>query len=357
MQTPELQPSCMNLFDEAETFISANRFYYSFFSAIPNVKELDYLDGTKVRRWITKEWTGNILYSYIHKEYIRKKKEFFYSEALFVLENRMVLVLRRTSVFVYYDPVFENESTKILLQFLPFTKKNKITQEISMVVNGMSGLTTTNIKIKKPVLDISKNYNEELSTNHKTILDFLKSKEKSGLHLFYGTPGTGKSTYIRYLLRSIRKKVIFLPPGLASGLDSPSFTSLIIENPNSVFVVEDAEELLVSRNGTRNSSLSMILNLTDGLLGECLGIQIIATFNTDLKNIDKALLRKGRLLTMYEFGKLSIEKSKSLLHSLGEYKYMVTQPMTLAEIYNIKEENFEIKNQRTPIGFLAHVGS
>ena len=357
METPQLQHSSMTLFDDANSFINTTRFYYGYFSTIPNVKELDYLDGTKIRKWLVKDWASKILYLYVHKEYVRKKKEFFYSDALFILENRMILELRRSSVLIFYDPIFEEESTKVLLQFLPFTKKNKITQEISMVINAMSGITTTNIKIRKPKLEISKHYNFDLSVTHKSVLCFLKTKEKSGLHLFYGTPGTGKSTYIRYLLRSIRKKVIFLPPGLASSLDSPSFTSLIIENPNTVFVIEDAEELLVSRNGTRNSSLSMILNLTDGLLGECLGIQIIATFNTDLKNIDKALLRKGRLLTMYEFGKLSIEKSKALLHSLGEYKYMVTQPMTLAEIYNVKEENYEVKNQRTPIGFLANVGA
>jgi SpoVK/Ycf46/Vps4 family AAA+-type ATPase len=218
----------------------------------------------------------------------------------------------------------------------------------------LAGLDTVDIKIKKPKLDINTHYNNELSSIHSSTLSYLKSNEKSGLHLFYGPPGTGKSTYIRYLLRSIRKPVIFIPPGLASNLDAPNFTSFLIKNTDTVFVIEDAEDLLVSRNGSRNASLSMILNLTDGLLGECFGIQIIATFNTDLINIDKALLRKGRLLTKYEFGKLSVEKSRSLLHSLGHYKFMVEQPMTLAEIFNIQEVGYDIKSERTPIGFLAN---
>lgn len=66
-------------------------------------------------------------------------------------------------------------------------------------------------------------------------------------------------------------------------------------------VIEDAEDLLVSRDTNHNSGISMLLNLTDGLLGQSLGIQVICTFNTHVSNIDRALLRKGRLIALYEF--------------------------------------------------------
>lgn len=99
----------------------------------------------------------------------------------------------------------------------------------------------------------------------------------------------------------------------------------------------------------------MLLNLTDGLLGESLGIQIIATFNTHLNNIDKALLRKGRLTALYEFKPLAIEKSKALLKENNVLNTDVTEPMTLADIYNTEPNNFaEVKPQRT-IGFVSGV--
>lgn len=39
-----------------------------------------------------------------------------------------------------------------------------------------------------------------------------------------------------------------------------------MSNPNSVLVIEDAEELIVSRDSQQNSNLAMILNHTDGIL-------------------------------------------------------------------------------------------
>jgi ATP-dependent 26S proteasome regulatory subunit len=79
--------------------------------------------------------------------------------------------------------------------------------------------------------------------------------------------------------------------------------------------------------------------MTDGLLSDCLNISIVATFNVDIKNIDEALLRKGRLLTQYKFDKLSTEKSKKLLKKLGHSEIEVKEPMTLADIYYYGENN------------------
>lgn len=65
---------------------------------------------------------------------------------------------------------------------------------------------------------------------------------------------------------------------MAGELDNLSIAPFLLDNRNSVLVIEDAEELISSREEVRNSNLSMLLNLTDGLLGESVGIQIIASF-------------------------------------------------------------------------------
>jgi hypothetical protein len=62
--------------------------------------------------------------------------------------------------------------------------------------------------------------------------------------------------------------------------------------------------------------------------------QIIATFNCDLTKIDPALLRKGRLIANYEFNKLDVSSAKTLSDKLDFGTEQITEPMTLADIYN-----------------------
>ena len=61
---------------------------------------------------------------------------------------------------------------------------------------------------------------------------------------------------------------------------------------------------------------------------------------------------------MYQFKELTIAKSNSLLHELGVKDYYTNRAMTLAEIYNTKEEGYQFKVERTAIGFIqpAKVG-
>ena len=70
-----------------------------------------------------------------------------------------------------------------------------------------------------------------------------------------------------------------------------------------------------------------------------------------MNNIDKALLRKGRLSALYEFKALSEIKSQELLIDLGKNNFKVTHPMTLAEIFYATQAEFEYERKPDPIGF------
>src|SRR5690606_12124712 len=125
---------------------------------------------------------------------------------------------------------------------------------------------------------------------------------------------------------------------------------LLINNPESVFVIEDAENIIMDREENGYSPVSTLLNLSDGLLSDCLNIQIICSFNTDLSKIDSALLRKGRLIAQYEFKELETEKAQHLSDKLG-FQTTIVKPMTLTDIYNQEEKVFENSKNRIPIGF------
>jgi len=95
--------------------------------------------------------------------------------------------------------------------------------------------------------------------------------------------------------------------------------------------------------------VSALLNLSDGLLSDCLNIQIICSFNTDLSKVDTALLRKGRLIAKYEFKELETTKAQTLSNKLG-YTTKIDTPMTLTDIYNQEEHNYQTERRKV-IGF------
>ena len=124
-----------------------------------------------------------------------------------------------------------------------------------------------------------------------------------------------------------------MSPGVAGNLMNPEFMDLLIDNPNAVLIIEDAENILMDRKYSSYSSVSNLLNISDGLLSDCLNVQIICTFNSDINMVDDALLRKGRLIARYEFTKLDAVKAQRLSDQLG-FTNEISRPMTIAEITN-----------------------
>ncbi|TAD97616.1 MAG: AAA family ATPase, partial [Bacteroidetes bacterium] len=164
------------------------------------------------------------------------------------------------------------------------------------------------------------------------------TQDDKGLVLLHGEPGTGKTHYIRYLTGKIDKKMIYIPSDYADKVASPQFLPLMISNPNSILIIEDAESIIESRESTgRTAAVSSLLNIADGLLSDCLNLQILCTFNTHIDNIDKALLRRGRLIANYQFNALETEKAQKLSDSLG-FTVKYDKPATLSDIYNSEDK-------------------
>ena len=114
-------------------------------------------------------------------------------------------------------------------------------------------------------------------------------------------------------------------------------------------MIEDAENIVVDREKDGSSPVSALLNISDGLLSDCLNIQIVCSFNTPLSKVDSALLRKGRLIAKYEFTELEIKKAQQLSNKLG-FTSTINSDMTLTAIYNQEDKDFA-PNNKCPIGF------
>ena len=177
----------------------------------------------------------------------------------------------------------------------------------------------------------------------------METEDKAELIFLYGEPGTGKTSLIKHLISKYKESsFVFMDGTILANTPQHKLMSYFLDNQNTIFILEDCEKALKDRNDVYsgyNNVMPILLNITDGVIADVLGIKLICTFNTSLDKIDKALLRKGRLSLKYEFKKLTKDKVANILgHS-------VDKDMSLAEIYNIEEENDFSKKIQKKIGF------
>jgi hypothetical protein len=332
-------------------YLDEMKLFYAYFGTIPSMKTVKNLRLNDLSAWIESDLGFKQKhFSWVKRLYIGWSEVGNAEIIYYILNDDMVIKLEEGNMSILFEGCNEAKADLIVEKMTPF-KVEKAGNEIHMVIASSDGLETKKVNFKKPNVVLERHYNDDLIPLHNKVVAALNEENRSGLILFHGVPGTGKSTYIRSLICGLQKNVIFMTPELAGSLGSPEISKFLIKNAESIFVIEDAEQLLVSRDSGKNSSISTLLNLTDGILGESLGIQIIATFNSNLHNIDRALLRKGRMLALYEFKPLDIHKSASLLSELGVDDVDVKSPMTLADIYNFNEQEYQVLSQRTSIGF------
>ncbi|MEM9897721.1 MAG: AAA family ATPase, partial [Bacteroidota bacterium] len=232
-----------------------------------------------------------------------------------------------------------------------FGKEQSPTFKVLSVSNG--GFHTEQVNTGNfAEVNINRHYNDDFQEVHQLVTHSLENPV-SGLILLHGEPGTGKTSYIKHLISKYPDtSFIFIQNEFVESLLKPDFVSFLLRNKDSVLVIEDAEKVIVSReHAQENSVVSTILQLTDGLFSDYLNIKILCTFNTGIEKIDKALLRKGRMIARYEFKELSEAKTTLLANKLGHD--IRNQSLTLADIYRLKEKSFQVNGRPSRIGFKA----
>lgn len=252
---------------------------------------------------------------------------------------------------IYFDMAETENVKKIVNDILKMVIFRAEKTQVYMVIQDSDGLDLRSFEINIPELDIELNYGKEWADKHDYLLGALSRDVKKGIALLHGLPGTGKSMYIRHLISIMAetRTMIYLPNQLIGCLTEPSFLPLMADYPNAILIIEDAEEAIKSRK-QGGQTVDKLLNLSDGIISDFLGTQIICTFNNDISTIDEALLRKGRLILKHEFKKLNAEQAQKLSKNLG-FDTEIKESMTLSEVYNQEEKHSEDMKERTAIGF------
>jgi SpoVK/Ycf46/Vps4 family AAA+-type ATPase len=344
------------------------KYYLNNFDCHPNVFSSEAIVKSSIIKNIIDKGAEEVhLYEMQSNKNSKKKKTIVSLEHSFIYKDAMIIVLCER---YYYRDVFaeseiqdnnekDDRTVKVLYQKKETLNEivdlfeyvhDKVGKNINLLcyVDDILSLANFTMNLPQEDFDLELNYGKELKDKANHLEKELK-KNKSGLALFSGLPGTGKSTFIKYISTITDRKIIYLPSNIVSEITSPSFISFMTQHSNSILILEDAEKALVSREIQENVSVSSILNMTDGILGDCMNLFIVATINTDRDNIDPALLRKGRLIVEHQFDKLSPEECNKLFEK-NKSERRTEVPLSLAEIYN-DQDNYVKKEERKKVGF------
>lgn len=240
----------------------------------------------------------------------------------------------------------------IVSKYIVTLPKREDTPKINLIAKDCNGYKLIEKDLSVPETNLELYYHDDLVQEHENIVTELSEGNK-GVFLFHGLPGTGKTTYIMHLMKemiNIKKEVIFLPNSMASVLADPTFIEFLLDNTDSILVIEDAEKILISRevNPHGAGAISNLLQLTDGFLSNILNIQVIATFNTNISKIDTAILRKGRCKFRHEFNVLPVNKVNAICEQIGIEP--LDKEVVLGDIFNSNDMDSS-DDVRTQVGF------
>ena len=206
---------------------------------------------------------------------------------------------------------------------------------------------------------ISRNYPADVYKALSQVMSMEQAQERGGrLLLWYGEPGTGKTTAIRALTREWIDWADFhfiLDPEEFFG--GPDYLMHVVMTEDQwwdrgaaspdrwkVLVVEDADELIrADARRSAGASLGRLLNLTDGIIGHGMRVLLLLTTNEPVHGLHPAVVRPGRCLADVQFASFSRTQAVEWLAGAGTPP---SRDCTLAELYRLRGDVDTIATER-----------
>lgn len=160
----------------------------------------------------------------------------------------------------------------------------------------------------EPWESISDNYPTVVRAQLDELMEWREPPGRGQLLLWQGRPGTGKTTALRALASEWREwcsfHLVLDPEKLFSKAEYLYDVALTRDSSAEwrLLVLEDTGELLASdARAQTGQSLSRLLNLVDGIIGQGMNTMVLVTTNEELGSLHPAVTRSGRCASQIEF--------------------------------------------------------
>lgn len=233
-------------------FLNSMSLYLYQFNNLPSRHFIGSIEGEKAYKAFKEMFADLIVSEFQYRWFKKEKKRFQFDETVFILKNNCILEIDFYCEILHdgKQDDFIEKCTALMNRFKERKKRDPL--EINLIVKGSSRLELKSMEVKRTKLDLDLFYEDDFKEVDAVIQKRLNQKKDKGIVLLHGLPGTGKTSYLRYLVGRLKKRVLFLSPNVASNLMDPDFIDLLIDNPNTIVIIEDAENILMDRRTSRS---------------------------------------------------------------------------------------------------------